>query len=355
MKRLVAAVLAACAFAGCSHAIPAASCRTPSLPSIRWTGPPDIHERMRLDSWCAGVGPALLRQAQTGEEPALDEVMFVSWNVHVGHADLQRFVSDLHAGRLSNHRRPRHLVLMLQEVVRSGDVPKSIPRSASTAGRIGPVDADAVDIGRTAARMQMSVFYVPSMRDGGASGSFEPADRGNAILSTIPLVNASAIELPGDGQRRVAATADTTVIVDGRATTLSLGSAHLSTRSTARSLWVFGATSQRREQARAIAAQTSVHELMILGADLNTWMGGPDEPAAKDLAHAFPSTPDGPREATAPVGVLDYLFFRAPSGWQARMTRAGDRYGSDHYPLIGWLERQNTSENIAQNFSSALR
>jgi endonuclease/exonuclease/phosphatase family metal-dependent hydrolase len=321
----------------------AGSCRTTSLPSIRWTAPSDIHERMRLDSWCAGVGPALLRQAQTGDQPALDEVMFVSWNVHVGHGDLERFVSDLRAGRLSDGRRPRHLVLMLQEAVRSQDVPRSIPGSASTAGRICPADADAVDIGRVAERLRMSVFYVPSMRDGAASGSYVPADRGNAILSTIPLVNAAAIELPGDGQRRVAATVDTTVLINGRLVALTLGSAHLSTRATARSLWIIGARGQRQQQARALAAQTNEHGLMILGADLNTWMGGPDEPAARDLERAFPSTPDGPREATASAGrVLDYLFFRAPAGWLPRMTRAAERYGSDHYPVLGWLEPQKT-------------
>ena len=62
-----------------------------------------------------------------------------------------------------------------------------------------------------------------------------------------------------------------------------------------------------------------------------------------DLARAFPSTPDGPREATASAGrVLDYLFFRAPSGWHARLRYARSRYGSDHTPLIGWLERGAT-------------
>lgn len=370
MKRFAAStVLAACVLAGCSFAsrsalisatdvtsMSAGSCRTASRPDIRWLTPLDVREHTRLDAWCSGVGPALFHQTPADAEAALDEVLFVSWNVHVGHGDLERFVDDLRAGRLSDGRRPRHLVLMLQEAVRSRDVPKSIPVSASTAGRIGPADADAVDIGRVAERLQMSVFYVPSMRDGGASASYEPADRGNAILSTIPLVNAAAIELPGDGQRRVAATADITVTIDGHATTMTLGSAHLSTRTTARTLWIVGARGQRQEQARAIAAQTNEHALMILGADLNTWMGGADEPAAQDLERAFPSTPNGPREATSSIGrVLDYLFFRAPSGWRPRMIRAADQYGSDHYPLLGWVERQNTSENIAQNFSSAFR
>jgi endonuclease/exonuclease/phosphatase (EEP) superfamily protein YafD len=36
--------------------------------------------------------------------------------------------------------------------------------------------------------------------------------------------------------------------------------------------------------------------------------------------------------------VLDYLFFRLPTGWRAHVERGPERYGSDHYPLIGWLE-----------------
>jgi hypothetical protein len=36
--------------------------------------------------------------------------------------------------------------------------------------------------------------------------------------------------------------------------------------------------------------------------------------------------------------VLDYMFFRPPSGWRPQLRRAPERYGSDHYALIGWLE-----------------
>ena len=197
---------------------------------IRWVGPDDLREKARLDSWCAGVGPALLRDELGAAEAPLHEVMFVSWNVHVGNADIARFVGDLQSGKLSEGRRPRHLVLMLQEAIRSGDVPALLPDTASTAGRIGPADADAVGISRLSQQLNMSVFYVPSMRDGAASETYSPADRGNAILSTVRLSDPSAIELPGDGQRRVAVTATVPVTAGSASAPLSIVAAHLSTR-----------------------------------------------------------------------------------------------------------------------------
>jgi endonuclease/exonuclease/phosphatase family metal-dependent hydrolase len=358
MKRAVAqAVLGACVVAGCSSAIrpvhtsridlsshAAASCRAesaaqPGAARVRWIGPVESRERTRLDRWCAGVGPALLRDEPATAEARLDDVMFVSWNVHVGHAEIQRFVRDLRSGKLSEGRRPNHLVLMLQEAMRSGEVPDAIPETASTAGRSRPADADAAGIGRIAEQLNMSLVYVPSMRDGAVSNAYSPADRGNAILSTVPLSEPTAIELPGDGQRRVAITATMPITVGSESMRLSIGAAHLSTRATSRTLWVFGAANMRRLQARSLAAALPASGPLIMGADLNSWMGGPNEPAARDLMRAFPSTPGGHRQPTASAGlVLDYMFFRPPSGWHPRMIRGPERYGSDHYPLIGWLE-----------------
>lgn len=311
---------------------------------MRWVGPDEPGEKARLDSWCAAVGPALIRDEAASIEPRLDEILFASWNMHVGAADVERFVRDVRSGRLSEGRRPPHLVLLLQEAVRVGPstslrgVPSPMPEGAAAAGRMGPEDLGSADIGRIARQLNMSVVYVPSMRNGAGSERDAPADRGNAILSTMPLSEPAAIELPGDGQRRVAVTASTTVTVNGQSLPLSVASAHLSTRGSARSLWVFNAMGIRRRQARSLAAALTTGP-MILGADLNSWMRGPREPAARDLMQAFPATPGGARDATSSAGlVLDYMFFRPPSNWRPRLVRAPERYGSDHYPLLGWLE-----------------
>jgi endonuclease/exonuclease/phosphatase family metal-dependent hydrolase len=263
----------------------------------------------------------------------------VSWNVHVGGGDIDRFVSDLRDGRLTQGRIPAGFVLLLQEAVRSEGVPDVLPAAARAAGWIGDGDRDAIRIEQAARRQRLSLFYAPSMRNGASTDRHPPSDRGNAVLSTAPLSDPQAIELPGDGQRRVALTATAHFTVDGRVVPIAVGAAHLSTKGPPSTLWVFGAAGLRRVQARSLAGALP-DTPMVLGADLNTWLAGPDEPAARDLLRLFPATPRGRREPTAAGGlVLDYLFFRPPVGWQGRLTRAPERYGSDHYPLIGWIER----------------
>ena len=37
-----------------------------------------------------------------------------------------------------------------------------------------------------------------------------------------------------------------------------------------------------------------------------------------------------------PIGVhLDHLFFSLPEGCRAAVSRMNDRWGSDHYPMLG--------------------
>ena len=64
-----------------------------------------------------------------------------------------------------------------------------------------------MDVDDIAERFGLSVAYVPSMRNGPARDLVAREDRGNAILSTEPLVDVRAIELPFGKQRRVAITA----------------------------------------------------------------------------------------------------------------------------------------------------
>lgn len=160
----------------------AGSCRTSDL---RWFGPGDIHHRGRLDSWCAGVGQAVLRAGAletttTAGTPSvnLEDVTFVSWNVHVGNGDINAFVGDLRAGVFTGGTPVRHFVLMLQEVVRSGDVP-AFADGASGARRIAAHASRSIDIIDISRDLGLSLIYVPSMRNG--DSTWEPAaDRGSA-------------------------------------------------------------------------------------------------------------------------------------------------------------------------------
>lgn len=321
---------------------------------IRWLEPADERNRTRLASWCAGVGPAvflpippetaLAREeipAHPATPPGLDEITFVSWNVRVGTGDVAALVRDLQAGRLTPGRSVRHAVLLLQETIRMGNVP-GMSRGASGAGWTGR-DAlthnEVVELGRL---FQMSVLYIPSMRNGKNAEDHPPADRGNAILSTLPLSNPIAIELPGVRQRRVAVMASLAVRAGKEEIPVSVSAAHLDATSAPRRLWLAGAPEIRAIQARSLIAAFPQGAL-VLGADLNTWMGV-REPAARDLFRFFETTPAPSRTPTFKRGpllpgfLLDYMFLRPPVGWQARYERVSRRYGSDHYPLVGWFE-----------------
>ena len=146
-------------------------------------------------------------------------------------------------------------------------------------------------------------------------------------------------ELPYEAQRRVAVTGTVAGSTrDGTSWRLEVVSGHLDTRSRwSRLLDSFGAG--RTRQARALA-EAARGESVVLGADLNTWSLGLLEGALDVLRERFPVAAHGFDGATyVAAGViprrLDHLLFRLPEGWEARVARVDDRYGSDHYPLLG--------------------
>jgi endonuclease/exonuclease/phosphatase family metal-dependent hydrolase len=260
-------------------------------------------------------------------------VAFVSWNVHVGAGDIERLVNDLRVGNLGGPP-VSDFVLMLQEAVRFEDVPAVVVPGARAAKWIGAEKTPGSDIGEVAHRLNVSVFYVPSMRNGARSQNDRAAsDRGNAILSTLPLADPMAIELPGTRQRRVAVQAIIQLDFNGRELPLAIGSAHFNVLGSARTMWVFGAASARAEQA-ATLTRSLPNGPALVGADVNSWQGS-HERAVRILLNAFPETPAF-RETTFRGGlVLDQMFFRLPVASKARVIRARERYGADHYPILG--------------------
>ena len=253
----------------------------------------------------------------------------VSWNTHVGGGDLDALVADLTAGRLTSAPVVDY-ILLLQEVYRAGpDVPRpspdrgawAAPQRPSTPGR------QRRDIVAAARALALDLIYVPSMRNGSPGESDE--DRGSAILSTLPLRDAVAIELPLERQRRVAVTAT--------AGGLRVASAHFSNM-VAHHLWIL-AEPARVRQARALA-QVLRDEPgpMVLGGDFNSWFGHRDA-AYRTLVRDFSgaAAPNDPRPTFGRLR-LDHLLFRLPDGWRASVRRADQRYGSDHFPLIATIE-----------------
>ncbi|MGB2716462.1 MAG: endonuclease/exonuclease/phosphatase family protein, partial [Vicinamibacterales bacterium] len=251
----------------------------------------------------------------------------------LGAGDIVGFVKDL---RRQQPDSP--LVLLLQEVYRGGpEVPSVLSQSALFASRLRGQreDGGRDEIESIASRLDMSAYYVPSMRNG--SPLFSDEDRGNAILSSLPMSDLSAFELPFERQRRVAVGASVSgSTADGSPWHLRVVSAHLDNMAGPRRLWL-AAEFGRVRQTRGLLSQFADSRSIVVGGDFNTWFGFADQ-AFREAARAFPQTRVTDRRATfRGLLRLDHLFFRLPDGWRADFHRANANYGSDHYPLIATI------------------
>ena len=181
-----------------AHDPPAAECRAEtSTVEIAWIGPAKPGDRARLDSWCLAVGPPARSVPTEGTSVPVDSLAVVVWNTNVGAADVGRFLDDLRSGALSGGEPVRDFVLLLQETHREGSgVPEAPPAEARWAGRIGGTGSSRMGVVELARREGLHLLYVPSMRNGRPRDGRASEDRGNAILSTLPLDDLAAIELP---------------------------------------------------------------------------------------------------------------------------------------------------------------
>ena len=321
-------------FSSCTHLIPpplvrasTGSCRSEGF---LWLAPDDGGERARLDAWCAGVGEPSMHTtpaAAASGAIGIEDITFVSWNVHVGNGDVRAFVTDLTSGTHTNGRPVGHYVLLLQEAVRTSGVPQ-LGTTASGASRIrARSPAAAIDIVQISRELGLSLVYVPSMRNGN-SQDVPAEDRGNAILSTLPLSEPTAVELPGERQRRV--------VIHAKAGSVSVAVVHLDALGSLKRLRVFWTPWMRDKQVISAAASLPPGPLVI-GADLNTWHGR-DELAVRFLGQMFKATPMTTERQGLGLRVLDYMFFRAGPNRRAHYRQLENRYGSDHRPLVGWVE-----------------
>jgi endonuclease/exonuclease/phosphatase (EEP) superfamily protein YafD len=78
---------------------------------------------------------------------------------------------------------------------------------------------------------------------------------------------------------------------------------------------------------------------VVWGGDFNTVRGGDAEPAYRKARAWSSSLSFEDRRSTHMMGRLDYLFFRLAGGGTAATRRLDDRFGSDHYPVIGTFSR----------------
>jgi endonuclease/exonuclease/phosphatase family metal-dependent hydrolase len=312
--------------------------------AIRWYQVDDIEEREKLRRWCAAVGsPVIDVPDRPAPRAPIDSLAVVSWNTHVGGGALGYFVRQLRTGVLTKGEPVPHFVVLLQETFRAGpQVPHHPPAGASYAEEIFPSRelGERRDVQTIADEHGLYLYYVPSMRNG--ADTEPPEDRGNAILSTLPLAEHAAWELPFRTQRRVAIGAAVEgVTTAGETWRLSMVNVHLDLRTGVRTFFrSFGHVRER--QMEFVMENTPADGAAIIGGDFNTWLGEREEPAVRLVREQYTEPRLIPSHGTLEFGAIlerqtDYLFFRLPLGWSGRYRRIDDTYGSDHYPLLGWV------------------
>jgi endonuclease/exonuclease/phosphatase family metal-dependent hydrolase len=326
--------------AALTSAIPAPICDERVGTGVRWVRAAPRPEWESLDRWCAAVGPPVRIEAPRAPDVLAGPIAIASWNDHVGGGDIDAFLSDLRAGRLTGGQPISRFVVLLQEAYRGGpEVPEHAERALRWAsaelppGRQGPRD-DAVSAAR---RLGLDAIYVPSMRNGAPGVTVE--DRGNAILSTLPLTDVAAVELPLERQRRVAIEATVTLRSAGAAVAVRLVDTHF-TNMVMHHLWLLS-ESGRSRQARALEQTVPRDGALVIGGDFNAWFGFHDSAYRALSPGVRPADVEDRRPTFGPLR-LDHLLFRLPDGWHTAVRRADSRYGSDHYPLVAEIDIANT-------------
>ena len=307
----------------------------------------------RLGSaWCETVGSAVVTPVPSNSfltPSPEDTVAVVTWNINVGGGDLLSFLDT--EFRLScGNRGPASgeavvpFVLLLQEVYRRSDQLPIVSPSALIPWTIDPAErpGEHLDIVEFADRCGLSLVYVPSARNGPDNGARPGEDKGNAILSTLPLSAPVAIDLPFEAGRKVAVTAD--IRIRGRPT-IRVVSAHLDLAAPLIRTLLTGNQTRARQASGLIDALDLLDGRLpgvsatVVGADLNTW--APNETAALLMWRAFPQSPPWDGRATRGSFPTDHLFFRSrvdgPQVSDYRIVESN--YHSDHLARIVLLHR----------------
>jgi endonuclease/exonuclease/phosphatase family metal-dependent hydrolase len=323
-----------------TSAIPPPTCDARVGTAVRWVRVAPQAEWGSLDRWCAAVGPPVRIDAPGPPGAFAGPIAVVSWNDHVGGGDIDAFVSDLRTGRLTGGRPVSVFVILMQEGYRGGPaVPERVDRALRWAsadlpsGPRGPRD-DAVAAAR---RLGLDAVYIPSMRNGEPGVTAE--DRGNAILSTLPLTDVTAVELPLERQRRVAIEATVTLRdAAGAPVPVRLVDTHF-TNMVMHHLWLLSEAGRSR-QARALEQTVPRDGPLVIGGDFNAWFGFHDSAYRALSPGVRPADVEDRRPTFGPLR-LDHLLFRLPEGWRSVVRRAASRYGSDHYPLVADIDVAN--------------
>jgi len=276
---------------------------------------------------------------------SLDSLIIVTWNVYIGGGDIVQFCEELRRGDFTGGNPPDDFIVLLQEVYREDpNIPKDMPESVFIPPRRDhtPPSGERIDILESAERLGLWLYYVPSMRNGKPESWPTQEDRGNAILATTPLSELTAIVLPFEKYRRVAVAGTVEgVSSNGDPWRLRICNVHLDNRAQFPRFLQSAGAGRLRQVKPLVRLITDVPA--VLAGDFNTWAPEALETAVPHVRKTFRQPEKLGEETTVvapfvPDRRVDYLFFNLPEGLTGRYERIDNRYGSDHYPLLGWVQ-----------------
>ncbi len=344
--------------------------------ALTWYVPDSTSDSRSAEKWCLATGPVEIDSTPAGRFgtwQAGDSLAVVAWNVSAGGGDLLGFLEGqmgLDCGTPSPGltEGSSHFVLLLQEAYRrSAVVPahaeeSAIPPAVKEESRPG----ERVDVVEAARRCGLALAYVPATRNGTAEYDGEREDKGNAILSTLPLSDIIAIEMPMVAQRRVELAA---TLRDAGGDSLRVVSVHLNTFPPPWRLLRTGGSSRVRQALTLVDAleraelersgrtadtafaacyptcdeeETAKYLIStVAGGDINTWTGGGT--ALKHLYLHFPDSPPYDPTPTRTSFRTDHILFRrAATGSVGSVVEGSYRtfdsaFYSDHHPIEVWF------------------
>lgn len=252
--------------------------------------------------------------------------------MHEANGRIDALLDDLNAGRITGAA-PQHVILLLQEAYRAGPEVPPFPRGAK-APRIIRSRSPQRDVVEIARRHGLAYAYVPSMRN----GRYPREDRGNAILSALPLQDVTAYELIHERQRRVVVGATVRVAIGGVERSLRLFSLQLDTASLSDLLGHRIHLKQMQAAFPEFRCGPEDPADCLLGGDFNSFFDGRERAIAVTKAWFGTADESDPRR-TQMMGRLDHVFCHVPrADWVPHTRRLNDHYSSDHYPLVTTLE-----------------
>jgi endonuclease/exonuclease/phosphatase family metal-dependent hydrolase len=319
----------------------------PDTLSLRWYRAVDRRDVELASRWCAAVGDPVIRLTPDEDFPQWSEggsLAVVTWNQNVGGGDLYALLAnelglECRDGPSGEARSVDPFVVLLQETWRYSDDLPVVEDESIVPWTVDPdrgPDGGA-DVAEVAERCGLALVYVPSTRNGPDTGERPREDKGNAILSTLPLTAPIALDLPFEAGRKVAVAASIRAPGGER---MRVVSAHLDVASTLiRTLRSGNQTRTRQAEGLLDGLDEAerdglLNALTLVGGDFNTWSS--DETALKRLRRAFPHSPewDGlPTWRPLDLPVDHVLFRRGPFGnvILRGYRRIDDPYGSDHF------------------------